>query len=91
MKNLLVSYFDKYFSPFISACRKVTLQAFICLLEKYREKLDKNFFVGSVLMDLYKSFDCITHGLIIAKLAAYEIQRENLRHIYYLKGRKQHA
>ena len=54
------------------------------------EKLDKNFIVGAVLMDLSKVFDCISHNLIIAKLAAYGIKRENLRLIYsYLKGRKQ--
>ena len=46
--------------------------------------------VGAVLMDLSKAFDCIPHGLIIPKLAAYGFKRGNLRQIYfYLKGRKQ--
>ena len=87
-------YFDKYLSPFISAYRKnySTQQVLIRLLEEWREKLDKNFIVGAVLMDLSKAFDCILHDLIIAKLAAYRIERENLRLIYScLKSRKQCA
>ena len=86
-----MSYFDKYLSPFISAYRKKysTQQVLIGLLEEWREKLDKNFIVGAVLTDL-TAFDCIPHDLIIAKLAAYGIERETLRLIYsYLKGRKQ--
>ena len=92
IKNQLMSYFEKYFSPFISAYRKSysTQQVLIRLLEEWREKLDKNFVVGSVLLDLSKAFDCVPHDLIIAKLAAYGIERKTLRLIYsYLKGRKQ--
>ena len=92
IKNQLASYLDKYFSSFISAYRKSysTQQVLIRLLEEWREKLDKNFIVGAVLMDLSKAFDCIPHDMIIAKLAAYGFKRETLRLIYsYLKGRKQ--
>ena len=92
IKNQLASYLDKYFSPFISVYLKSysTQQVLIRLLEEWREKLDKNFIVGAVLMDLSKAFDCIPHDLIIAKLASYGFERETLRLIYsYLKGRKQ--
>ena len=77
-------YFDKYLSPFISAYRKnySTQQVLIRLLEEWREKLERNFIVGVVLMDLSKTFECIPHDLIIAKLAAYGIERETLRLIY---------
>ena len=60
------------------------------MLEEWREKLDNNFVVGAVLMDLSKAFDCISHALLIAKLAAYGIDGKTLKLIYsYLKGRKQ--
>ena len=61
------------------------------MLEQWREKLDKNFIVGPVLMDLSKAFDCITHDLIIAKLAAYGTERETLRLIHYLRDWKQYV
>ena len=92
IKNQLAPYLDKYFSPFISVYREIysTQQVLIRLLEEWREKLDKNFIVGAVLMDLSKAFDCIPQDLIIAKLTAYGFTRETLRLIYsYLKGRKQ--
>ena len=92
IKNQLVSYFDKYFSRFISAYRNSysTQQVLIHLLEEWREKIDKTFIVSAVLMVQFKGFDCVPHDLIIAKLAAYGIVRETLRLIYfYLKGRKQ--
>ena len=92
IKNQLAPYLDKYFSRFISAYGKSysTQQVLIQLLEEWREKLDKNFIVGAVLMDLSKAFDCIPHNLIIAKLAVYGSERETLRLIYsYLKDRKQ--
>ena len=91
IKNQLVSYFDKHLSRFISAYRKKYSihQVNIRLLEEWREKLDKNFIVDAVLMDLSKAFGCIPHDLILAKLAAYGTERETLRLIYaYLKGRK---
>ena len=59
------------------------------MLKEWKKRLDKNFIVGAVLMDLCKAFDCIPYDLIVAKLAAYGTERENLMLIYaYLKGLK---
>ena len=41
-------------------------------------------------MRYLKAFDCLPHELLIAKLAAYGVERQTLELIYsYLKGRKQ--
>ena len=77
IKNQLVSHFDKYFSPFISACIKsyIALHVLIRLLREWRESSEKNFIVVAVLMNLANAFDCISHDdLINVKLAAYGIE-----------------
>ena len=62
----------------------------VCLLESWRGHLDNKEFVGTVLMDLSKAFDCLPHDLLIAKLEAYGFSNSSLLLIYdYLSGRKQ--
>ena len=54
--------------------------------------LDNKKFVGAVLMDLSKAFDCIPHDLLIAKLEAYGFKFDTLVFFYsYLKRRKQNV
>ena len=92
IKDQLVSGLDKYLSPFISAYRKgySTQHVLTRLVEEWRERLDNNYIVGAILMDLSKAFDCISHDLIIAKLAAYNIDDTALKLIFsHLKNRKQ--
>ena len=55
-----------------------------------RQKLYSDHFVGAVLMDPSKAFDCIPHDLLIAKLSAYRLSDEALTYIFlYLSGQKQ--
>ena len=62
----------------------------IRLIDKWRKNLDNNYFTGAILMDLSKAFDCIPHGLVIAKLATYGFDKNMICYIYsYLKSRKQ--
>ena len=92
LKQQLILYLDKTLSIFISAYRKAysTQHVLINLLEDWRAKLDKDFVVGAIFMDLSKAFDCIPHDLIIAKLHAYGFDENALVLIYsYLKHRKQ--
>ena len=60
------------------------------LIEEWRHKLDNKYFVGAVLMDLSKAFDCIRHDLLIAKLASYGFNKDALLYVLsYLTNRKQ--
>ena len=49
----------------------------IRLIENWKQALDKNFVVGTVLMDLSNNFDCIRHDLLIAKLYAYRFSEKS--------------
>ena len=52
-------------SPFISAYREgySTEHVLVRLIEEWRKKLDDDYIVSGVLMDLSKAFDCIPHDL----------------------------
>ena len=58
IKDQLVSGFDKYLSPFISAYRKghSTRHVLTSLVEEWRERLDINDIVGATLTDLSKAY-----------------------------------
>ena len=67
-----------------------TQHVLLRLIEEWKNKLDKNYVVGAILMDLSKAFDCIPHALIIAKLAAYGCDPKSLEYILsYLINREQ--
>ena len=58
---------NNHFSPYIAEyrqnyrCQHVLLR----LIEEWRLKLDNDYVVGGVLMDLSKAFDCIPHDLLV--------------------------
>ena len=89
LKEQFSPFLDKTLSIFIAAYRKAysTQHVLIKLVEESKSKLDNNFIVGSVLMDLSKAFDCIPQNLIIAKLHAYGFEENALFLVYsYLKN-----
>ena len=60
------------------------------MLEKWNLSKDKGDSFGALLADLSKAFDCLSHELLIAKLAAYGFSRSALKLMYtYLFDRKQ--
>ena len=90
--NSLSSYAESVLSDFISAYRKAYSSNHVLLriLENWKKALDNKNYVGTVLMDLSKAFDCIPHDLLVAKLHAYGLSENAVTFIYsYLKRRKQ--
>ena len=60
------------------------------MIAKWKKVVDNEGAFGTLLTDLSKTFDCIPHDLIIAKLEAYGFQIDALRLVYdYLSNRKQ--
>ena len=88
----LSEFFDNIFSPFLAAFRK----GFGCqttllrLVEDWKSALDQHKCVAAILMDLSKAFDCLPHGLLLAKLEAYGLSGGAVGVLdSYLKNRQQ--
>ena len=59
------------------------------LIQKCQAKLDSGGYVGTILMDLSKAHDCLSHDLLIAKLEAYGLDTGSLNFLLdYLSLRK---
>ena len=68
------------------SCQSVLLK----LIEDSKTNLDDGLLVGFLLQDLSKAFDCLPHGLLIAKLNAYGLSKSACQLIAsYLTNRKQ--
>ena len=85
-------FFEKMFSKLLCGfCKRHSTQhALLKLIQRWQKTLDTSDYVGTILMDLSKAFDCISHDLLIAKLSAYGFGKDSLKLIYsYLTNRKQ--
>ena len=59
-------------------------------LQKWQRELDSSAIVEKILMDLFKDYDCLPHGLITADLEAHGLDKNSIRFfINYLSCRKQ--
>ena len=88
----LYDYFDVIFSGNQCQFQKgfSVVNYLLPMIEKWRESLDKGGAYGALLTDLSKSFDCLPHELIIAKLYAYGVDMPSLKLINsYLSKRRQ--
>ena len=82
LSNLLLTDFRKNHS---------TQHCFICMLENWKNMLDKGGYVCAMFMDLSKAFDAIHHDLMIAKLGAHGFSQEALQYMrsYLTTNRQQ--
>ena len=90
--NSPIPYINKCLSEFVAAYRKCysSSHVLIRLVENWEKELDNRKYVGAILMDLSKAFDCIPHELLIAKMDAYGFSENALTLFFsYLKRRKQ--
>ena len=87
-----MSSVTNFLLDFISAHRKghSTNHVLLRLIEDWKAAFDSSLFTGAVLMDLSKSFDCISHNLLTTKLHAYGFSFDALTFLNsYLRNRKQ--
>ena len=70
-------YFERIISKYQCGFQKghSAQHALISLLEKRRNNVYQGF--GALLTDLSKTFDCLPHDIIIAKLYAYGVDTDN--------------
>ena len=90
--NQLSQHSEQFLNSILCGFRKAhnTQHPLFKLLHSWQRELDSGGFVGTILMDLSKAYDCISHELLIAKLEFYDLDEISLKLILnYLSHRKQ--
>jgi len=84
IKPLLHNYLSGFRKGY--GCQDILLR----MTEDWRKALDNGENIGAVAIDLSKAFDCMPHGLLIAKLNTYGFSENSCKLIKsYLVDRKQ--
>ena len=90
-KNYLWPALWNFLSKLVCDFQKThsTQHALFRVIQKWQAELDSGGYVGTILMDLSKSYDCLSHDSLIAKLEAYGLGIGSLNFLLdYLSLRK---
>ena len=84
-------YFESLLSKFQwGFTQRFSAQHYLLVMVKNNEKIRDNKEVFAVvLIDLSRAFECIPHGLLIAKLNAFGFNKKSLSFISFLHNREQ--
>ena len=88
----LNAFFENKLSPLLCGFRSrySTQHALLNLINKWHSCLDNSGVACKILMDVSKTFDCLPHELILAKLHAYGVDIKSLKLLQdYLSNRTQ--
>ena len=92
MHRQLSEFTARFFSPLLGGFRQGhnTQHVLLNFLQYCKNSIDNKGLAGAVFMGLSKAFDCVNHGLLIAKLSAYGLNMDALQLIRsYLTNRQQ--
>ena len=72
---------EKFLNQLLCGLSKAhsTQHALFRSIQSLQKELDESEFVGTILMDLSKAYDCLPHNLMVAKLEAYSLAKESLQ------------
>ena len=72
MYDQLYEYIENFLNQVLYGFRKAhSTHSLFRLLQKWQKEFDSGRFIGTKLMDLSKTYDCLRHDLLTAKLEAY--------------------
>ena len=71
-------FFESILSKFQCGFRKGYGTQLLMMLETWKEARDNKEAFGTLLTDISKTFDCLSHDLLIAKLRAYGLDLASL-------------
>ena len=65
-----------------------THDVLLCVTESWRRAIDDGLYVGALILDLAKAFDCVNHEILLQKLGFYGVVGTSYQWFAsYLSGR----